>query len=83
LLNALHTGSAPRIGLRSAFRFPPSSSTRPWRCYDPIANHELGAHEDERARAARDPALGFDKLADGNGVDEVHVKLDGHRQVRP
>src|SRR3984893_10777524 len=46
-------------------------------CHDPITNQEFGAHKDQRARPADDPAPGFHKLADLNGLDEMHVELDG------
>jgi|SRR5665213_3278444 len=45
-------------------------------CHDACGDHEFGAHEDQRARPADNPALGFDKLADLNSIDEMHVELD-------
>ena len=36
---------------------------------DARADREVGGHEDQRARPAHDPALGFDKFADLNGID--------------
>jgi hypothetical protein len=50
-------------------------------CHDACSDHEFGAHEDQRACPADDPALGFDKLADLNSIDEMHVELDGRLRL--
>src|SRR5438270_5705321 len=50
-------------------------------CNDPRSDYELGAHEDERSRPADNPALGFYKLADLNGIYEMHVQLDGRLRM--
>src|SRR5712675_3389461 len=45
------------------------------------ADHELGAHEDQRARPAHDPAFGLDEFADLDGVDKMHVELHGRLRL--
>src|ERR1022692_2459413 len=62
------------VGIRRLLpqRFPHALSS----CHDARADDEIGAHENQRACAAHDFALGFDKLADLNRVDEMHIELD-------
>src|SRR5258708_9404360 len=48
-----------------------------------LADHEVGAHEDERARAAHDLAARFDEVADLDGVDEVHIEMHGRLRLLP
>jgi tripartite-type tricarboxylate transporter receptor subunit TctC len=45
--------------------------------HDARSDHELGAHEDHRARPPHHPTVGFDEIADLDRVDEVHVELHG------
>src|SRR5436189_1644793 len=79
-LNALQIASAAPIGLRSALRFPPSVFHTPL-AVATTRSPTTTAHEDQRARPAHNPAPGFDKLADRDGIDEVHVELDGRLRL--
>ncbi len=46
-----------------------------------VADHQFAAHKNQRARPANHLALGFDKLADLDRADEMHVKLDGRLRL--
>src|SRR5882672_1343152 len=48
-----------------------------------LADHELGAHEDERARAAHHLAARFDEVADLDGVNEMHIEMHGGLRLLP
>src|SRR3569832_2533113 len=62
--------------LRRAERLPQAFG----RGHAPLADFQLGVHEDERARAPHDLAVRLDEFADLHRVDAVHVEL--HRRLR-
>src|SRR3954468_1024664 len=46
-----------------------------------VADRDLAAHEEQRARAAHHAAFGLDEFADLHRVDEVHIEMNGRLRL--